>query len=133
MKCRCQSARDNLAIFSVLIALCACGGGGEDQPPPGPATVSTLAYVVTECSTDAALGPGTIRQRLQVQQGDQAPITVVDTSAVEFTNGRFCWNIGANRAGWLFALAGAFRRLGVTPDGSQVLFEVTDDDEQSVF
>src|SRR4030095_14290734 len=123
-----QSGVNTWAPLFIFIALSACGGGGADQPPPGPATVSTLAYVVTECSTDAAQGPGTIRQRLQIRRGDQAPITVVDTSAVGFTDGRFCWFVGAVRADYQFAQYGVFHRLGVSPDGSQVVFEVTDDD-----
>jgi len=133
MKSPRKSALHNWATLSVLIALSACGGGGADQPPPGLATVSTLAYVVTECSTDAVRGPGTIRQRLQIQQGDQAPITVVDTSAVGFTNGSFCADVGVSRSAYLFTEYGVFHRLGVTPDGSQVVFEVTDDDVQTVF
>src|SRR5512145_226127 len=94
-----------LAWLFILIALSACGGGGAGQPPP-PTTVSTLAYVVTECVTDTVQGPGTIRQRLQIRRGDQAPITVVDTSAVEFTNGRFCSFVGSVRGDWLFAQYG---------------------------
>jgi WD40-like Beta Propeller Repeat len=114
------------APLFILIALSACGGGGADQPAPGLATVSTLAYVVNECSTDAARGPGTIRQRLQIRRGDQPPITVVDTSVVGFTNGDFCGFIGLLRADYRFLQYGVFHRLGVSPDGSQVVFEVTD-------
>src|SRR4029450_7884095 len=71
----------------------------------------------------------TIRQRLQIRRGDQAPITVVDTSAVEFTNGNFCAFVGFSRADYQFARYGVFHRLGVSPDGSQVVFEVTDVDD----
>jgi hypothetical protein len=111
MKSPRQSALQALhswAIVSILIAVSACGGCGADQPAPGPATVSTLAYVVTECSTDAAQGPGTIRQRLQIRRGDQAPITVADTNAVEFTNGTFCVFVGYTRANPNFARYGVF-------------------------
>jgi hypothetical protein len=121
------------APLFILIALSACGGGGADQPAPGLATVSTLAYVVNECSTDAARGPGTIRQRLQIRRGDQPPITVVDTSVVGFTNGDFCGFIGLLRADYRFLQYGVFHRLGVSPDGSQVVFEVTDDGVDTVF
>ena len=128
-----QSGVKALASFFILIAMSACGGDGAGQPTLGLATVSTLAYVVTECSTEKAGGPGTIRQRLQIRQGDQAPITVVDTSPVGFTNGNFCVAVGARRADFLFTRYGVFHRLGVSPDGSQVVFEVTDDDADTVF
>jgi hypothetical protein len=92
----------------ILIALSACGGGGADQPPRDLATVSTFAYVVTECNTDAEHRHGTIRQRLQIRRGDQAPITVADTNAVEFTNGTFCVFVGYTRANPNFARYGVF-------------------------
>ena len=45
-----------------------------------------------------------------------------------------CQSAGADRQGFFFTLYGVFHRLGVTPDGSQVVFEVTDDDDaQTVF
>src|SRR5262245_59780078 len=127
-----QSVVNTWAPLFIIITLSACGGGGGGQPPPL-ATVSTLAYVVTECSTDTAGGPGTIRQRLQIRRGDQAPITVVDTSPVGFTNGGICLDVGFSRADFRFTDYGVFHRLGVTPDGSQVVFEVTDDDRLPVF
>src|SRR4030095_5460892 len=128
-----QSGVKAWAPLFILIALSACGGGGAHPPAPGLATVSTLAYVVNECSTDAARGPGTIRQRLQIRRGDQPPITVVDTSVVGFTNGDFCGFIGLLRADYRFLQYGVFHRLGVSPDGSQVVFEVTDDGVDTVF
>ena len=82
--------------------------------------------MVTECRGDAQ--GGTIRQSLQIQRGDQAPITVVEhTSEIGIVAFAGCRDIGLKRQGPEFAELGVFHRLGVTPDGSQVVFEVTDE------
>jgi len=114
------------ATLSILIAIVsACGGGGSGEvAPPGPATVSTLAYVVNTCSGDDF----TIRQSLQIRRGDEAPITVVEHSALlSFDGVGTCVGLGDTRYGPAFGELGVFRRLGVSPDGSQVVFEVTDE------
>ena len=61
-----RSALQNWATLSLFIGLSACGGGGGQTPPP--VTVSTLAYVVTECRQDAT-GVGTIRPAAAVHPG----------------------------------------------------------------
>ena len=119
-------------LLSILAVVAACGGGGNGQSPPGPATVRTLAYVMTDCRGDAQ--GATIRQSLQIRQDDQAPITVVEHS----TTGGFgltliCGDIGATRRATNCARRGVFHRMGVSPDGSTVVFEVTDEDELTVF
>jgi hypothetical protein len=82
--------------------------------------------VVSECRADAQ--SGTLRQSLQIRQGEQAPITVVEHSTSGFSNARaICEDAGRNRQGTRFTRWGVFHRLGVTADGSQVVFEVTDD------
>jgi WD40 repeat protein len=122
-----QSVLNTWAPLSILIALTACGGGGGEGGPVPLAMVSTLAYVVTECHADAQ--GGTIRQSLQIRRGEQAPIPVVEHFAVGAGGVRdACQSAGADRQGFFFTEYGVFHRLGVTPDGSQVVFEVTDDD-----
>ena len=112
----------------ILIALSACGGGGGGEGAPVPPMVSTLAYVVTECHVDAQ--GGTIRQSLQIRRGEQTPIPVVEHSAVGAGGVRdACQSAGADRHGFFFTEYGVFHRLGVTPDGSQVVFEVTDESD----
>jgi hypothetical protein len=119
--------------LTVLLALTACGGGGgTGGPPPGPATVSTLAYVVNECAIDKN-GDVTLRQALQIRQGEQMPITVVEHAAGPGIPSSPCFYVGLNRYAHEFGRYGVFHRLGVTPDGSQVVFEVTDDDPQTLF
>ena len=130
-----QSAPSNCATLTILIVASACGGGGgQGQPPPVPASVSALAYVVTECREEGADGAISLRQRLQVRQRDQAPITVAEHSAVAFTGVRgLCKLVGVERRAPNFIDYGVFHRLGVTPDGSQVVFEVTDSDARTLF
>ena len=70
-----RSALHNCAIVFLLVVVCSCGGGGGGEGDQ-PAMVSTLAYVVTECRGDP--GTVTIRQSLQIRQGEQAPVTVVE-------------------------------------------------------
>ena len=116
-------------VFAILLAAC---GGGSDSGTRAPATASTLAYVVTECHGDA--DGGSIRQRLQIRRGDQAPITVVEHAASGITNARLsCNTAGVQRQSTYFSRYGVFHRLGVTPDGSEVIFEVSDDDVWTLF
>jgi hypothetical protein len=92
---------------------------------------------MTECRGDAQAA--TIRQSLQIRQGDQEPITVVEyshgrpagTGAAELAT--ICRTLGNNRHAPSFHRMGVFHRLGVSPDGSQVVFEVTDEDQLTVF
>jgi hypothetical protein len=97
----------------------------------------TFAYVMSECRGDAQAA--TLRQSLQIRRGDQEPITVVEYSH-ERTAGtgaaqleEICLGIGVGRTATDFARIGVFHRLGVSPDGSQVVFEVTDEDELTFF
>jgi hypothetical protein len=130
-----RSALHTCTIVSILIAVCSCGGGGGGgESSEQPAMASTLAYVVTECRGD--LEAWTIHQSLQIRQGEQAPVTVVEHSAV--VSGAvfplsICDYIGRYRQATLFDTIGVFHRLGVTPDGSQVVFEVTDEVTGSIF
>jgi len=124
------------AALTLLFALAACGGGGDGQTPSGLATVSTLAYVVSRCHADA--NGGTLHQSLQIRRGEQAPITVVEHSVAGFDPGftdarTLCSSIGAIRAATHMTAVGVFHRLGVTADGLQVVFEVTDDQPWTVF
>jgi len=99
---------------------------------PPAAGVRTLAYVVTDCKGD--MQGATMRQSLRIRQDDQAEMTVAEHSAeggAEMT--KICSDIGTNRSPQDFARYGVFHRLGVSPDGSQVVFEVTDEDPLTIF
>jgi hypothetical protein len=118
-----------LLRLGLPLALAGCGGGGGGSSDAQPA-VSTLAYVVSDCRSD---GPAlTLRQSLQIRQGEQAPITLVEHATERSDGGAICGGVGLIRQSTLFGEFGVFRRLGVSPDGSQVVFEITDEVYQGV-
>lgn len=114
-------------------------GGRVGCPLGGPAPIRTLAYVVTECRD----GPEgfSARQVLRIRRGDHEPITVAESPAFgpvdlssladAFEEGlgyrTLCEAYGAYRFGLASVFFGVFHRLRVSPDGSAVVFEVTDD------
>lgn len=101
---------------------------GRGCPVGGPA-IRTLAYVETECRGSGAQ-PVTVRQRLQVRRGDcDEPVTLMEFPALEPGPDQFeaCRLVGVNRAGIACTLVGVFQRVGVSPDASGVVFEVTED------
>jgi hypothetical protein len=92
---------------------------------PG-ARIRTLAYVVSDCTTDPQ-GRNSLQQKLLVRRGNCDPVAVMETAAstpVPDPLGR-CRAWGASRDGKALIAAGVFHRLAVLPDGSGVVFEVT--------
>jgi hypothetical protein len=110
----------------VAVALAACGGDGSHGDTSGPAPISTLAYVVTRCDIPADADQGPARQSLWVKQGEREPVRVLDL-AMRPVPRTWCEGYGTNRSGPISMWVGAFQRLGVSPDGSRVVFEITDD------
>src|SRR5262245_44585971 len=102
-----------------------------------PVAIRTLAYVVSECREDAAGAVG--HQELRIRRGDQEPITVVafDVSEKNLELLRKvlplevhqppCATFGASRWGGYSVVSFPLQRLGVSPDGSAVVFEVNDE------
>src|SRR5262245_57517063 len=83
----------------------------------GCAAIRTLAYVVSECGTDAEVA----RQALHVRRGNCAPVTVMDLVATvppdQVTSfASACRAFGAVRRGAASREVGFFQRLSVTPD-----------------
>jgi hypothetical protein len=63
---------------------------------------------------------------IQIRRGDCDPVTVLDFP--EPVEGLQCASIGSFRSGVASSpIVGAFQRMGVSPDGKHVVFEVTDD------
>jgi hypothetical protein len=89
---------------------------------PG-ARIQTLAYVVSTCTV------GGFHQKLQIRHGDCDPVTVLDfPGQLEGPSRPDCALIGLARTGFASSpIVGAFHRIGVSPDGRHVVFEVTDD------
>jgi hypothetical protein len=102
------------------LALEACGGGGGAGTP----SADTLAYVVTQCREDA--DAATADQTLLVQHGTGAPAAVVHHEKPSLPSG-VCQLFGETHSGATAVFGGGVQRLGVTPDGSAVVFEVTND------
>ena len=116
-------------VFPLAVFLAACGGGGGAPhvvPPPDRAQISTFAYVMNECEAAPGRKQGPFHQALWIREGDRDPVKVAEFSLQSFPRD-LCLKYGQNRAGVAAVLTGAFQRLGVTPDGSTVVFEVTDD------
>ena len=117
-----------LAILTLFfgLAVTACGGDGGGGTS-GPAQVSTLAYVVTQCHEERG-GIGYVASSaVWVRQGERPPVKVVEYPAGQPPIGGFCTLFGQYRDGLSSIYVGALQRLGVSPDGSLVVFEVTDD------
>jgi hypothetical protein len=114
--------------LALLLALNACGGGsgGAESGAPPLASVGTLAYVVTACR-DTAEGFFE-RQALHILHSDQ-DVPVMETPEVGPVTGRagLCRSLTLARFGQLSIARDAFQAVAVSPDGTAVVFEVTDD------
>jgi hypothetical protein len=96
-----------------------------------PARVRTLVYAVTECRQHE---PSSLSGRIQlrVRRGECAPVTVAgradEIGPLPDVFGDSCRRfLGETRFGPNEVVGGIFERLGVSPDGRDVVFEVTDD------
>lgn len=98
---------------------------------PG-AAIRTLAYVVTDCSTDPQ-GHSALTQKLLIRRRNCDPITAMEVTVVPPSNPvpdqvvGHCRNWPAARWGSASVAYGGLQRLGASPDGSGVVFEVNDD------
>jgi hypothetical protein len=82
--------------------------------------------VVTECRTEGETITG--RQALLVRRGDCDPVTVREFSVPPVPDPLgLCGIYGRARIGEASVVVGAFQRLGVSPDRSAVVFELTTD------
>src|SRR5262245_51909622 len=82
--------------------------------------IRTFAYVVSTCTTHA------FHQQLMIRHGNCDPVRVLDFPEPRVS--ALCTIVGQLRLGVLTGpIGGAFHRMGVSPDGRQVVFEVTDD------
>ncbi|MBZ5559303.1 MAG: hypothetical protein LAO77_18680 [Acidobacteriia bacterium] len=118
-----------LGLLALPFALAACGGGGGGSPAPSEAAIRTLAYVVTNdtCIVDRA--EAVLRQELRIRQADRQPVTALQFPPIGPLPDALglCSLLGRLRIGEVGVAAGVFQRLGVSRDGSTVVFEVADD------
>jgi hypothetical protein len=87
----------------------------------------TLAYVVTECR-DTPQG-FVEHQSLRIRKQNGDPVTVMESAALGPLDGvaGLCRLRMEPGGGLAFISSQAFQRLGVTPDGSSVVFELNDE------
>jgi hypothetical protein len=101
-------------------AITGCRAGG--------ARIRTLASVVTTCRDVDGMWTG--EQRFEIKRGDCAPQTVVHfaaPNAVPSLPGDFnlCRLYGRVRDGVLAMTVGPLQRIGMSPDGQTILFEIS--------
>ena len=116
-----------LLAVACSATLAACGGSDGTPPPPaGPATLNgTVAYVATECMD--TLDGSTAHQQLRIIRGERPSTAVLDIPTLGAGSpAGACTALSLPRFGPFFIVIGAFQRLAVSPDGSNVVFEVTD-------
>jgi hypothetical protein len=109
----------------VLFTLAACGGNGSGAAGPAPELgLRTLAYGVTTCRENAQESSGA--QKLVIQQGGHE-MTIEEGQLAPLPALGLCQAYGYSRFGDFSAVTYPLQRLGVSPDASVVVFEVTDD------
>ena len=114
-------------IARCMATQCAGVPGATCRRSCKPAAIRTLAYVVHECRLDAA-GMRVGHEELRIRRGDRQPITVVEFPGEPMPDPQgLCRQYGESRNGTAAVLGGVLPRLGVSSDGSAVVFEVTDD------
>jgi hypothetical protein len=121
----CLRMRGSFVGVGLLLAVSACGGNGSEvAAPPPEVAIRTLAYGVTECREDAQALSGT--QRLVIQQGGRE-VTIREGQFGPLPALGLCPAYAYSRFGDFSAVTYPLQRLGVSPDGSMVVFEVTDE------
>jgi hypothetical protein len=109
-------------LVPLLLALAACGGNGS---APSEVAIRTLAYGVTECRENAQESYGA--QKLVIQQGGREVTVVKEGEFGPLPALGLCPAYGYSRFGDFSAVTYPLQRFGVSPDGSMVVFEETDD------
>src|SRR5262245_17461082 len=89
----------------------------------------TSSYLRSECRVNAA-GLSMGHEALRIRRGDREPITVGENSGVSEPAPdplELCRQYAKSRRGDVAVVVGQVQRVGVSPDGSGVVFEVTAD------
>jgi len=127
---------------TLLVGACGGSGGGDPSNPDERAPVDTLAYIVTECRI--ADDTVDVHQELRIQRGEGVPLTVAELdvgpldgslrvlfpfSSVppqEVDLSTACRRLGQIRLGSHSVFFFYLQDVAVSPDGSGIVFEITD-------
>jgi hypothetical protein len=117
-------ARAAIALLAGLL-LPACGDGNGSPGAGAGANAGTLAYLVSTCRRVSGLEE-TVQHELRVTRGDETATVYSVGPLGPFASGAACvrWGRGG---GQIMNRFGAFTRLGMTPDGSGIVFELNDE------
>jgi hypothetical protein len=124
--CRSLVGRTSILVLAAILSACGDDDATSQRQADRQGEIRTLAYVVTECSE----GPRRIlaSQKLQIRQADGRVVTVKEFPMVgPLPPLGFCELFAETRFGQGSIVVLPFQRLGVSPDGDLVIFEVTDD------
>jgi hypothetical protein len=120
------------AVASRDVARCMatqCDGIGREtcRGRCKPAAIRTLAYAQSECREDPVNHTYVAHQELRIRRGDREPNTIAtfDSPRVADPLG-FCPAWAGATFGGSSVLAFPLQRLGVSPDGSTIVYEVND-------
>jgi hypothetical protein len=113
-RCEAQRGPDRRHCLERCRGSTGCGGG-----------IGTLAYVVSTCRVQGDSQTGT--QELRIRRRGCDPVTVARFANPQPVSDQIglCALGSKNHSGRLSVLAGVFQRLGVTADGSGIVFEVS--------
>jgi hypothetical protein len=120
MLVRPVAIRGPLPLVVFLFAIAACGGDGERGPPPS----GTVAYIVTACQQTGA--QMTLQQEVRILRGETEAVTAMSVGPLGPFPSLACAFRGSQRL-WFYPQYGPLQRFGITPDGSGVVFELTDE------
>ncbi|HJW68159.1 MAG TPA: hypothetical protein VJ829_02245, partial [Candidatus Binatia bacterium] len=86
-----------------------------------------LAYAQSECREDPSNHTYIAHQELRIRRRDRAPITVATFDSLRVADPLgFCPQWGQVGFGGSSVLAFPLQRLGVSPNGSTIVYEVND-------
>ncbi len=93
----------------------------------------TVGYTVNECRQDAT--GYWFHERLLVRRGNCDPVTVMDLTPVRSAPDDLdiCGLYGRLRSGTSGVVLGRFQRIGMTPDGTGLVIEITNDHAVPLF
>ncbi len=94
---------------------------GRRSPPP---VTGTVAYLVTSCRQTA--GTMTLQQEVRIMRGAAEAVTVLSVGPFGPFSGFGCVGRGSSRAGFHTSF-GPLQRFGITPDGSGIVYELSDE------